>query len=145
MASNPSPTKAEIKRILGALKRTNKKVVSLEALSRLVGLYPDILADALSFFEPMIRMDPTINCKDLMPALEQYLETPVKTEKPKTPRVVVRAKEVSEYSSFTDFVYRKMTSVGGLIDPGYVLTDKDIKILEKLLKEEKAKRKAKKK
>ena len=47
------PTKADVKRVLGALKRSKKKFVSLEALSRLVGLYPDVLGDTLSFFEPM--------------------------------------------------------------------------------------------
>lgn len=145
MASSSSPTKAEVKRIIGALKRSSKKVVNLDALSRLVGLYPDILADTLSFFEPMIRMDPTINIKELLPVLEKYVEAPVGKPKQNKARVVVKAKEVSEYSSFTDFVYKKMTSVGGLIDPSYVLTDKDIKILERLLKEEKAKRKTKKK
>ena len=145
MANNLGPTKAEVKRIIGALKRTNKKVVSLEVLSRLVGIYPDIIADVLAYFEPMIRMDPSINCKDLLPDLEKYVEAPLTPNKPKEKRVVVKSSEVSEFASFSDFVYRKMTSVGGLIDPSYVLTEKDIKILEKLLKEEKARRKSKKK
>ena len=80
------PTKAEIKRILGALKRSKKKFVPLESLSRLVGLYPDVLADTLAYFEPMIRMDPSINTRDLMPAMQDYLAEPANPSAPKKPR-----------------------------------------------------------
>ncbi len=137
------PTKAEIKRVLGALKRSKKKFVSLEALSRIVGLYPDVLADSLAYFEPMIRMDPSINCRDLEPAMEAYLlepAKPVKAGQPKPKRVAVSKKELAKYSSIADFVYKKMTSVGGLVDTSHRLSDEDLRILEKLIEREKAER-----
>ena len=136
------PTKAEIKRILGALRRSKRKFVSLDALSRLVGLYPDVLADTLAYFEPMIRMDPTINTRDLTPQLEEYLEEPVKKAgeaKPK--RIAVPKKELAKYPSIADFVFKKMTSVGGLVDTTAKLSDEDLRVLQKLVEREITKRK----
>ena len=90
------PTKAEVKRILGALRRSKKKFVTLEALSRLVGLYPDVLAETLAYFEPMIRMDPSINTRDLVPALEEYLKEPMKpvASNPKHKKIAIFKKEL---------------------------------------------------
>ena len=136
------PTKAEVKRILGALKRSKKKFVPLEALSRLVGLYPDVLADTLSYFEPMIRMDPTINTRDLTDSMQAYLAEPMKpvaAKKPKRP--FISKKELSQYSSIPDFVYKRMTSVGGLVDTAAKLSDEDLRILEKLVQNELNRRK----
>ena len=141
------PTKAEVKRILGALKRSNKKFVSLESLSRLVGLYPDVLAETLSYFEPMIRMDPSINTRDIAPAMEEYLKEPIKPVKagPKPKKIAVSKKEVAEYSSIADFVYKKMTNVGGLVDTSRKLTDEELRLLEKLIQREIQRRKKAKK
>ena len=136
------PTKAEVKRVLGALRRSKKKFVSLEALSRLVGLYPDVLADTLAYFEPMIRMDPSINTRDLVPALQEYLAEPLKpaiANKPK--KAPIPKKELSQYASIPDFVLKRMTNVGGLVDTAVVLSDEDLRILERLIQLETAKRK----
>ena len=135
-------TKAEVKRILGALKRTKKKFVTLEALSRVVGLYPDVLADTLAYFEPMIRMDPTINVRDLVPALTEYVAEPAKPVDPDKPkRVVIPRKELAKYSSIPDFVLKRMTNVGGLVDTAVQLSDEDLLILEKLVQNEIKRRK----
>ena len=136
------PTKAEVKRILGALRRSKKKFVTLEALSRLVGLYPDVLAETLAYFEPMIRMDPSINTRDLVPALEEYLKEPMKpvASNPKPKKIAISKKELAEYSSIADFVYKKMTNVGGLVDTSKKLSDEELRILEKLVQRETQKR-----
>ncbi len=139
------PTKAEVQRILGALKRSKKKVVDLEALSRLMGRYPDVLADTLSYFEPMIRMDPSINVRDLVPEMNAYLEVPLKPKSEKPKKLAVRKSEVAKYSSIGEFVYHKMTSVGGLVDPSIRLSDTDLRILEKLVEAETKKRQKKSK
>jgi len=136
------PTKADVKRILGGINRSKKKYLSLEALSRLVGLYPDVLADTLSYFEPVIRLDPTINMRDLVPAMKEFLVEPMKpvvANKPK--RVVVSKKELGQYASIGDFVLKKMTNVGGLVEPSTRLSDYDLLVLEKLVSNEIAKRK----
>lgn len=136
------PTKAEVKRILGALKRSKKKFVPLESLSRLVGLYPDVLADTLAYFEPMIRMDPTINTRDLVPAMTAYLSEPMKPATPNKPKAQnAPKKEVAKYNSIADFVYKKMTSVGGLVDAYVKLSDEDLLVLQKLIQNEQNRRK----
>jgi len=137
------PTKAEVTRILGALRRSKKKVVDLESLSRLMGRYPDVLADTLAYFEPMIRMDPSIDVRDLVPEMERYLDEPLKVKPSKPKKMAVRKTAVAQYSSLGDFVYRKMTSVGGLVDPTIVLSDEDLRILEKLIEAETKKRRKK--
>ncbi|MCR5348900.1 MAG: hypothetical protein K6E59_04755 [Bacilli bacterium] len=136
------PTKAEVKRVLGALKRSKKKFVSLDALSRLVGLYPDVLGDTLSYFEPMIRLDPSINTRDLVPLMQEYLAEPMRPSDPKKPkRPTVSKKELAKYSSIADFAFKKMTNVGGLVDTSMVLSDEDLLVLEKLVQNEMNRRK----
>ena len=137
------PTKAEVQRILGALKRSKKKVIGLDALSRLVGRYPDVLCETLAYFEPMIRMDPSINVRDLVPEMEKYLEVPMKPKPEKPKKMAVRKADLAKYSSIGDFVYHKMTSIGGLVDPTIVLNDYDLRILEKLVENETKRRQKK--
>ena len=146
------PSKRQAQRIAAALRKGKKKVITLDALSRLVGLYPDVLGEQLVYFSPMILMDPDINCKDLLPQIEEYIKSfdPVKKEKAPS-SVPVKKKEVEEYKGVNDFVYRKMTSAGGLVDRSSRLSEKDLKILHRLvnnelkaLKEQNKKSKAKK-
>lgn len=109
----------------------------------MVGLYSDVLADSLEYFEPLIRMDTTLNMKDLLPAMDAYLasESQGKPVKEKEPRVVATKKEVDAYPNIASFVYQKMTSAGGLVDPSNVLSDHDLHLLSKLVAREVAKRK----
>ena len=139
------PKKSDIKRVVGALKRSSQKYVPLEKLAHLVGLYADVLSDELVYFDPMIRFDPTVNTRNLLAAMEQFLgpETPKEAvAKPK--RIVVTSKELNDYVSISDFVFKKMTSVGGLVDTASNLSDQDLAILKKLVdKEVTARKKAK--
>ena len=146
------PTKRQAQRIAASLKKGKKKYIDLEELSSLVGIYPDVLGQQLLAFSPMILMDPSINCKELLPQIEEYIknyDAPKKAKAPATP--TVRKKDVLEYKGITDFVYKKMTTAGGLVDPSFELNDKDLKILHKLvvnerkLRREKAKKVAAKK
>lgn len=132
-----------IKRALSALKKKNKKYVTIDMLSKWVGVYPDVLADDLVFFEPLIRMDTSINMNDLVPAIEEYLAGDKKEEEkePKQKRVVAKKKDLLDYESIGDFVYKKMAGAGGLVSPSASLSDQDLAILARLVKEEQAKRK----
>lgn len=146
-----TPSKNQIKRILLVLKKKNRKYASLDMLSQWMGLYPDVLADSIEYFSPMIRMDSSINLMSLIPEFEEYVKpTPQakedEEEEPKTKRVVATTKEVDEFKSVSDFVYKKMTNAGGLIDQSYVLSEHDLRILQKLIgKELKEKKKPAKK
>jgi len=137
------PAVTRIKRILGPLRKSPKKVVTLDMLSRMVGLYSDVLADDLEYFAPLVRMDPSLNLKDIVSQLEAYIaqEEAVKATEPKVKRVVATKKELSQYPTISSFVYAKMTSAGGLVDPSNKLSDQDLHILKKLVDREVAIRK----
>jgi hypothetical protein len=137
------PAVTRIKRILAPLRKSPKKVVTLDMLSRMVGLYSDVLADDLEYFAPLVRMDPSLNLKDIVPQLEAYVadEEAVKATEPKVKRVVATQKELSQYPTISSFVYAKMTSAGGLVDPSNKLSDQDLHILKKLVDREVAFRK----
>ena len=139
--NKPAPTR--IKRILSPLKKTPKKVVTLDMLSRMVGLYSDVLADDLEYFAPLVRMDPSLNLKDLVPQLEAYIaqEEAVKSAEPKAKRVVATKRELAQYPTIASFVYVKMTSAGGLVDPSARLDDEDLHVLKKLVDREASVRK----
>ena len=137
------PKLADVKKYLNAILKLKKKYVTTERLSRVVGLYPEIINETLSYFEPTINMDPDYNLMELVPALKEFIE---KAEEEKNnflakPQVVVKKKDVDQYDSIYDFVYRKMTNAGGLLDKNVILSDADLKILKKLISEEQAKRK----
>ena len=136
------PKIGDVRKYLSAILKIRKKYVTTERLSRVVGIYPEIINETLSYFEPTINMDPDYNLMELVPALKEYI---VKVEEEKNsvikPQVVVRKKDVDKYESIYDFVYQKMTNAGGLLDKNAVLSDTDLKVLKKLISEEQAKRK----
>ena len=113
-------------------------------LSRKLGIYSDVLGEELSEFNPLIFMDSSLNMKSLLPQLEERINEleEEKAKQPKQSRVVATKKEVMEYRSIQSFIYAKMTGAGGLVDTSAVLDDKDLRILQKLVANEIAKRKA---
>ena len=136
-ANMNKPSKRQAQRIAAALKKGKKKVITLDSLSRLIGLYPDVLGEQLIYFSPMILMDPSINCKELLPQIEEYVKSFDSVKKEKAPASpAVKKKEVSEYKGVNDFVYQKMTSAGGLVDRSSRLSEKDLKILHRLVNTE---------
>lgn len=136
------PKVSDIKKYLNGILKINRKYVTTERLSKVVGLYPEIINETLSFFEPMITMDPEYNLMELVPTLKKYIvdqeenRNLVVSRKP-----AIHKNELEEFESINDFVYKKMTSVGGLLDRNIVLTDRDLRVLKKLIVEEQANRK----
>ena len=137
------PKVADIKKYLTSIQKLNKKYVTVERLSRVVGIYPEIIADQLSYFEPILKMDPDFNLVELVPTLKKFV---VEKEEEKNStlikRELVKKKEVEEFDSIVDFIYRKMT-YGGVVDKNAQLSDKDLKIMKKLITDEQNKRKGK--
>lgn len=140
---------SRLRRIKAVLEKKQKKYVTLDMLSRWIALYPDVVSDELVYFEPMIKMDQSLNMMDILPSINEYLAKI--DEKNKENRITnprrtpVKKAEVHKYKSVSDFVYRKMAGPGGLISPSAELNDHDLRILELLVKEEISKRKKKKK
>lgn len=135
---------SHLEKILSALQKAKRKYVSLDDLSKMVGLYPEILGADLTYFEPLVLMDSSLNMMDLIAPIQNYLaqENEKKKAEPAPKRVVASSKEMNEYPTIASFVYAKMTFAGGLVDPSNKLSDHDLHLLEKLvLREVKARKK----
>lgn len=135
---NPSVT--TLKKYLAFLTKTKRKYVTAEYLSHEIGVYPEIIQENLEYFEPMIAMDPEYNLLELVPQMQEYVDNSGNKKQLIDPSIMVHKNEISPYESVTDFIYKKM-SIGGIIDRGYELSDKDLRLLKKLINEELEKRK----
>ena len=124
--------KTTAKKYLSAIEGSKKKYLTCDGLSRVLGIYPEVIAEQLSYFEPMLAMDPSYDLKELIPALKAYIEEENQKSQ-KAPVVKVNKKELNEYKSVSDFLYKKMTTVGGLVDKYATLSEADLKILKKLV------------
>ena len=60
------PSISRLRRIKSTLEKKQKKYVTLDMLSRYVGLYSDVVADELVYFEPMVKMDTSMNMMDVL-------------------------------------------------------------------------------
>ena len=137
-----APSVTILKKYLSAMQKIKAKYITAERLSKVVGVYPEIINENLSYFDPMLAMDPSADLLELVPEIKKYI---IDIEEKKTPTVhkdLIKKKEISEYNSINDFVYQKMT-YGGMLNKEAYLTDKDLKILKKLIQDEQEKRKKK--
>lgn len=137
------PKLAEVKKYLNAIIKINKKYVTTDRLSKVVGIYPEIINEQLSYFEPTLMMDPEYNLMELVPTLKKYVID--KEEKSSTliKKPAIKKATLEQYDSVSDFIYKRMTLVGGLLDRNVVLSDTDLRILKKLISEEQQRRKKK--
>ena len=138
------PNVKDLKKYLqGMAKLPKAKYITSERLAHIIGIYPEVINENLSFFDPMIMMDYTFNLLELVPQIKKFIEDKENKRAPVPKPVVVKKNEVDEYNSYFDFIYKKLT-IGGMIDKSAELSDKDLKILKKLISDELANRKAKK-
>ena len=142
-----APNVSTLKKYLSAMAKIKKKYITAERLSKVVGVYPEIINENLSFFDPMINMDYEYNLLELVPQIKEYIERveeeKAKAKTPKLERTPIRKQDFTKYDGIGDFIYQKMT-IGGMLDKYMNLTDADLKILKKLIQEELANRKKKK-
>ncbi|MCR5184689.1 MAG: hypothetical protein K6C32_01220 [Bacilli bacterium] len=138
-----APSVTVLKKYVSSLTKIKAKYVTAERLSRVIGVYPEVINETLSYFEPMLMMDPEYNLLVLVPQIKQYISDLEDKKTSVVPVEVISKKQLEEYESVVDFVYKKM-SVGGIIDRGAYLTDKDLRMIRRLAGEELKKRKNKK-
>ena len=138
-----TPSVSVLKKYLSAMGKIKGKYITAEKLSRVVGIYPEIILENLSYFEPMLMMDTEYNLLSLVPTIKEYINDLEEKKVPVDRMEVVNKKDIVEYESVVDFIYKKMT-VGGIIDRGATLSDKDLRIIKRLASEELNKRKNKK-
>ena len=140
------PKLSDVKKYLNAIINLKKKYVTSERLSKVVGVYPEIINENLSYFEPTLMMDPEFNLMELVPAMKKFVN---EKEEAKNTTLVKKApinkRQLEQYESVSDFIYKRMTFTGGLLDRNVVLSDTDLRILKKLISEEQARRKNAKK
>ena len=127
------PSVKDLKKYLqGMAKLPKAKYITSERLAHIIGIYPEVINENLSFFDPMIMMDYTFNLLELVPQIKKFIEDKENKRAPVPKPVVVKKNEVDEYNSYFDFIYKKLT-IGGMIDKSAELSDKDLKILKKLI------------
>jgi len=126
--------KTTAKKYLSAIENSKKRYLTCENLSSIMGVYPEVIAEQLSFFEPTLAMDPSFDLKELIPSISKYIEVE-EAKREKKEIIKVSKKELSEYKSVPDFLYKKMT-FNGLVDRNASLSEADLKVLKKLVQKE---------
>ena len=126
--------KTTAKKYLSAIEGSKKKYLTCDGLSRVLGIYPEVIAEQLSYFEPMLAMDPSYDLKELIPTIEKYIEEE-DAKKEKKEVIKVSKKDLVKYKSVIDFLYKRLT-YNGLIDRTAVLNEADLKALRKLVQAE---------
>ena len=137
------PKVSEIKKYISAMEKMKKKYITVERLSHVIGYYPDVICDTLSYFEPMLKMQPDFNLLELVPAMKKFVIDKEENRVKEVKGPAIKKKQLEEYDSISDFIYKKMT-YGGVVDRNAELSDTDLRILKKLIAEEQAKRKGNK-
>jgi len=137
------PKVTDLKKYLSAILKMNKKYITSERLSKVVGVYPEIIDNNLSYFEPTLAMDPEFNLMELVPKMKAYINK-IEEEKTNTlvKKVAISKKQIEQYESIGDFLYKKMTIGGGLVNKNAELSNSDLKILKRLISEEQNRRKS---
>ena len=136
------PKLSDVKKYLNAITKMNKKYITTERLSKVVGIYPEVINETLTYFEPMLAMDPDFNLLELVPVLKKFVND---KEEEKSisfiKKPAIKKNDWEQFDSVSDFIYKRMTFTGGLLDRNVVLSDKDLKILKRLITEEQQARK----
>lgn len=136
------PSVSTVKKYLLALTKVKKKYVTSESLSLTVGVYPEVINETLSYFNPMVNMDYKFNLLELVPDMKDWLNKKEEAKKPAVPNQNVKKGDVDAFNSVSDFIYRKMT-YNGIVDKNAYLSDKDLKLLKRIIAEEQKRRKGK--
>lgn len=133
---------SEARKILAAFEKSHsKRCLSLEDMSRLTGYYPDVLGEYFAYFDPMASLDSSFNLKVLEEPVREYISGLEERAAKRPKRIIVTKRTLKEFPTIGDFVYKKMTGAGGLVDPSSSLSDEDLMILHKLVENEVANRK----
>lgn len=137
-----TPNITVLKKYLVSLSKIKAKYVTADRLSRVVGVYPEIINENLSYFEPTLMLDNSFNLLELVPNIKKYIN---EEEEKKAAKAVkkdfITRKNLEEFDSIPDFLYKKMTNGLGLVDRQANLSDRDLRALKRLINEELARRK----
>jgi len=123
----------EAKKYLKAMKANKTKYLTCEILAKDIGIYPDIIANALSYFDPLITMDMGYDLRNIQHPLSEFVkEKEANRHTSRKPTKLVETK----YKSVNDFVFSKYVVAGGLMDRSIELNTNDLKELKKVVTNE---------
>ena len=74
--------------------------------------------------------------------MKDWVNKKEEAKKPAVPNQNVKKGDVNAFNSVSDFIYRKMT-YNGIVDKNAYLSDKDLKLLKRIIAEEQKRRKGK--
>lgn len=128
--------KSKARKYLKTIESIRRKYISLEMIANKIGIYSDIIADELSYFDPLIKLDLDYNVKDLIPALTEYINQVSEAKEPtKKEHSNIKKKQLEQYDSVSDFIYKKLT-ISGFFDRNLTIKPQDLKVLRRLINEE---------
>lgn len=139
------PSLGNVRKYIIAIKKSPRKYLTAEHLSKEMGLFPDIINRTLSYFDPLVNMDFTYDIRKLLPVMEEYTrEISEEKKKVSKPRVMTSKKDIADFVSVSEFIFKKyVLDSSGLFDRSATLSDADLRILKKLLTLEQNERKRK--
>lgn len=138
-----TPPISILKKYRATLLKGKSKVMTSEMLSQEIGVYPEVIREVLSFFNPLVNMDFEFNLKDLLGEIDSYIDENM-NKKPKVARANLLTKKIiGQYGGINDFIYEKMT-ISGFFERKMILNDEELKVLKKLITIEQKNRKNKK-
>lgn len=129
-------SKTNLTKYIKAIEGFKKRSMSIKDLSLIIGLKEEVIKDSLIEFEPMINFI-EVDLKSLLPLLKEELNKQENNKTNKKGKREVKANEANEYEGLIDYIYKNMCDDGGLLNLGYNLKSKDIKLINKILKKEK--------
>ena len=101
-----APKKSNIKKYVTIIKSSKDKYITVDDLSRMIGIYQDIIQNDLSYFDPMIKIDTNFDILTILSDLQKYIKIdkkqPKKTNNIKKDNKLDR--EASKFQSVQDFV-----------------------------------------
>jgi len=139
------PSLTSVRKYIAAIKKSPRKYLTSEHLSKELGVFPDVINETLSYFNPLVTMDFTFDIRPLLPLMEVYAaELFARSKETAAPHIIVTKKNISDYESISDFILKKMVFTSGLFDRNAHLSDTDLRVLKKLIAAEQAERRGKK-
>lgn len=123
-------TKYTAIRFIDIIKTSEKEVFTCEDLAYESGIEYGNIVDYIEEFYSMIRIDPSYNLRNLVVDFESYVDYLTKHNLQVLENEEDKPEE--EYENFMDYINKHMT-INGKLDVNHVLTEKDKKILRKLL------------
>ncbi len=129
---NKNMKKSTYQKMLNALLGASQKYVNADMLAQMIGIYPDVINEAMSLFNPVVTLDVTFNLKELIPQLEMYLQSAKLslTKRNRAPKI-----QEKTFATLGEFVYEKMT-ISGIVDKNSILSDRDLRLAKKIITQE---------